>query len=133
MIYFKVLGQHFLILCSLERTTDLFEKRSSNYSDRPRLPMLVELYVSNSLHLKLCVKKKFCFSEWDGISTSAFCPMDRGGEDTGDHFTIFLTLTWCPNTCLFKDVRSMLCYVDFLTHPTISSTTFDSKFCAYFL
>ena len=32
MIYFKVLGQHFLILCSLEQTTDLSEKRSSNYS-----------------------------------------------------------------------------------------------------
>ena len=43
MIYFNVLGQHFLILSSLKRTTDLFEKRSSNYSDRPRLPMLVEL------------------------------------------------------------------------------------------
>ena len=43
MIYFKVLGHHFLILGSFERTTDLFEKRSLNYSDRPRLPMLLEL------------------------------------------------------------------------------------------
>ena len=65
MIYFNVLGQHFLILCSFERTTDLFEKRSSNYSDRPRLPMLVELYVSHSLHLKAC-EKKACFRmKWD--------------------------------------------------------------------
>ena len=65
MIYFNVLGQHYLILCSLERTADLLEKRSSNYSDRMRLPMLVELYVSDSLHLKAC-KTKACFRmRWD--------------------------------------------------------------------
>ena len=65
MIYFNVLGQHFLILSSLERTTDLFEKKSSNYSDRPRAPMLVDLYVSDSLHLNLC-EKKACFRmKWD--------------------------------------------------------------------
>ena len=45
MMYFNVLGQPFLVLGSLQRTTDLFEKRSSNYSDRMRLPMLVELCV----------------------------------------------------------------------------------------
>ena len=60
MVFFNVLGQHFLILGSMERTTDLFERRSSNYSDRPRLPMLVELYVSDSLHLKR-YEKKVCF------------------------------------------------------------------------
>ncbi|KAF5354016.1 hypothetical protein D9756_007051 [Leucocoprinus leucothites] len=43
MIYFKVLGQPFLVLDSLEKTYDLFERRSSNYSDRTRLPMLNEL------------------------------------------------------------------------------------------
>ena len=45
MVYFNVLGQDFLILGSLQRTTDLFDKRSVNYSDRMRLPMLVELWV----------------------------------------------------------------------------------------
>jgi hypothetical protein len=65
MIYFNVLGRHFLILCSLERTTDLFEKRSSNYSDRPHSPMLVDLYVSDSLHVNHC-QKKACFRiKWD--------------------------------------------------------------------
>ncbi|KAF9044301.1 cytochrome P450 [Panaeolus papilionaceus] len=43
MVYFEVLGQPFLVLDTLERTTDLLEKRSSNYSDRMRLPMLIEL------------------------------------------------------------------------------------------
>jgi hypothetical protein len=46
MIYFKVLGQGFLILGSMERAYDLFERRSSNYSDRPRTVMLSELFVS---------------------------------------------------------------------------------------
>ena len=65
MIYFNVLGHHFLILGSFERTTDLFDKRSSNYSDRPRLPMMVELYVSDSLHPKPS-EKKACFRMgWD--------------------------------------------------------------------
>ena len=65
MIYFNVLGHHFLILGSFKRTTDLFEKRSSNYSDRKHLPMLMDLYVSDSLHLKR-YEKKVCFRMgWD--------------------------------------------------------------------
>ena len=52
MIYFNVLGQHYLVLSSSRRTTDLFEKRSSSYSDRPQTPMVMELYVSDLFHLK---------------------------------------------------------------------------------
>ena len=40
MIYLNVFGQHILILNSLEVITDLFEKRSSNYSDRKKMTML---------------------------------------------------------------------------------------------
>ncbi|KAF5354017.1 hypothetical protein D9756_007058 [Leucocoprinus leucothites] len=43
MVYFKVLGQPFIILGGTQRTYDLFERRSSNYSDRNRMPMLREL------------------------------------------------------------------------------------------
>ena len=50
MMYLKVLGQHFVILSSLEVITDLFEKRSSNYSDRKQMTMSHKLYVSNSFH-----------------------------------------------------------------------------------
>lgn len=42
MVYFEVLGQPFLVLGSLRRTGDLFDKRSSKYSDRPPTPMTVE-------------------------------------------------------------------------------------------
>ncbi|KAF4621589.1 hypothetical protein D9613_012598 [Agrocybe pediades] len=43
MVYFEVLGQPFLVLCSLKRVNDLLEKRSSNYSDRVQTPMLMDL------------------------------------------------------------------------------------------
>ena len=52
MIYLNVLGEHFVILNSLEVITDLLEKRSSNYSDRKHMTMLNELYVSHSFFLR---------------------------------------------------------------------------------
>ena len=56
MIYLNVLGQHIVILGSLEVITDLFEKRSSNYSDRKQTTMLNELYVSHTFRLKELVR-----------------------------------------------------------------------------
>jgi hypothetical protein len=43
MVYFKALGQGYLILGSVSRTSDIFEKRSSIYSDRPLTPMMYDL------------------------------------------------------------------------------------------
>ncbi|KAF9466030.1 cytochrome P450 [Collybia nuda] len=43
MVYFKVFGQGYLILGSTTRTSDLLEKRSVNYSDRSKMPMLIDL------------------------------------------------------------------------------------------
>ncbi|TEB33482.1 cytochrome P450 [Coprinellus micaceus] len=43
MLYLNVLGQPMLILSSAKRSRDLFELRSTNYSGRPRLPMIDEL------------------------------------------------------------------------------------------
>ena len=60
IIYFNVLGQHFMILSSLEITTDLFEKRSANYSDRTQPTMMIELCVSDSFHLKKKKQLKIC-------------------------------------------------------------------------
>lgn len=46
IVHAEVLGQHIVVLNSLEATVDLLDKRSSNYSDRPDLTMLndAELY-----------------------------------------------------------------------------------------
>jgi hypothetical protein len=43
VMYFHVLGQDFIVLDSVKAVEDLLEARSAIYSDRPRLPMLVEL------------------------------------------------------------------------------------------
>ncbi|TFK27925.1 cytochrome P450 [Coprinopsis marcescibilis] len=43
IIYLEVLKQPILVLNSLKRVEDLLEKRSANYSDRPKAPMLREL------------------------------------------------------------------------------------------
>ncbi|KAF7420894.1 hypothetical protein PC9H_011412 [Pleurotus ostreatus] len=43
MIYMNIMGQSILVLGSVERITDLLEKRSVKYADRPRMTMLNEL------------------------------------------------------------------------------------------
>ena len=63
-MYFNVLGQHFLILNSPQRITDLFEKRSSNYSDRMLSPVL-ELYVLDPFYLN----KNSFITEWSLVSS----------------------------------------------------------------
>ncbi|KAF5309457.1 hypothetical protein D9619_012390 [Psilocybe cf. subviscida] len=40
---FEVLGQRIIVINSLEDAQELLEKRSANYSDRPRMPMVLEL------------------------------------------------------------------------------------------
>ncbi|KAF5353990.1 hypothetical protein D9756_007074 [Leucocoprinus leucothites] len=43
LIYFEIMGKKFLVVGSVERANDLFEKRSTNYSDRPHLVMVMDL------------------------------------------------------------------------------------------
>ncbi|KAF8509027.1 cytochrome P450 [Hysterangium stoloniferum] len=43
LIWLNILGKPLMIVNSAKIAHDLFEKRSTNYSDRPRLPMIVEL------------------------------------------------------------------------------------------
>ncbi|KAF7373059.1 Cytochrome P450 [Mycena sanguinolenta] len=43
IIHLNVAGTSIVVLSSMEAVKELFEKRSDLYSDRPRLPMLVEL------------------------------------------------------------------------------------------
>ena len=73
MIYLNVLGQRFLILNSLELATDLFERRSSYYSDRKQMTMLNELYVSHSFYKEL-VKIDVRWGRMDGITIMSLMP-----------------------------------------------------------
>ena len=43
VIHLEALGKHFVVLNSAEAVNDLLEQRSAIYSDRPRMPMMVEL------------------------------------------------------------------------------------------
>ncbi|KAF9008611.1 putative CyP450 monooxygenase [Hymenopellis radicata] len=43
LVYISVLGQPMVFVGSANRAAELFEKRSANYSSRPRWPMVVEL------------------------------------------------------------------------------------------
>ena len=64
MIHLNVVGQHYIILNSLEVVNDLLEKRSSNNSDRKQATMMIELYVSSySFHLEELVKISF-YAVW---------------------------------------------------------------------
>jgi hypothetical protein len=43
VVYLESFGQGMVILGSLEACTDLLDRRSANYSDRPRMVMVNEL------------------------------------------------------------------------------------------
>lgn len=56
VVYVTVLGQHLVFVNSAKAAYDLFEKRSAIYSDRPRLPLLKELYVGcHHLIMHMCI------------------------------------------------------------------------------
>ena len=45
LVHIKVLGRSIIYVNSAEAATELFARRSTNYSDRPRLPLLNDMYV----------------------------------------------------------------------------------------
>lgn len=47
IVHFSVLGKHIIVLNSYAAAYDLLLRRSAIYSDRPRLPMVGELYEDN--------------------------------------------------------------------------------------
>ena len=44
IISLNVLGNTMIVVNSLKAVSDIFDKRGSNYSDRPDMPMIVDLY-----------------------------------------------------------------------------------------
>ena len=93
MVYFNVLGQHFLVLGSLQRTTDLFENRSLNYSDRMRLPMLVELCVLDSF-TSHPFKKNFCLFQNEVGFRLPFSAIRRNMEEIQAHISRVFPSQW---------------------------------------
>lgn len=54
-MYFDVLGTPLLSINSFEAASDLLDKKGSIYSDRPRMPMVKELYVHRFITWKKCL------------------------------------------------------------------------------
>ena len=42
-MHMKIFGGHMIVLNTVQAVRDLMDKRASTYSDRPRMPMYVEL------------------------------------------------------------------------------------------
>ena len=49
MIYLELFRRPALVLNSLTAARDLLDKRSAKYSDRPRMVLMCEMYVSQSM------------------------------------------------------------------------------------
>jgi len=79
MIFFKILGQPFLVLGSAERTYDLFEKQSQKYSDRAHFPMFIELLVASS---PCYVRHAYQKIGWISNGTCLYFDTDRSGGAT---------------------------------------------------
>lgn len=65
LVYFKLLGKSFLLVGSLERAVDIFEKRSTNYSDRPHMVMLMDLYDAVCVYVYQPTNQHLCSIGWD--------------------------------------------------------------------
>ena len=126
MIYLNVFGLHFVILNSLEVITDLFEKRSSNYSDRKQMTMFCELYVITSLSPQrtcqnCCWMQNEC--QWKiSMAVIAIRPVVAKTQE-------IISRAFPPwrGGNLSKDKSLEHFYVDSLSHPMTCFTTSDSK------
>lgn len=76
LVHLSVFGQHFLFVNSYGVASELFDKKSSNYSDRHVMPMVYELYVLR--HASLCnMGTESRRIGWDGTGRLAICLMVR--------------------------------------------------------
>jgi cytochrome P450 len=51
IISLNIMGNTMIVLNSLKAVSDIFDKRGSNYSDRPDMPMIVDLYAVTYLSI----------------------------------------------------------------------------------
>lgn len=86
IVHLDVLGQHIVVLNSLDAVNDLFEKRSRIYSDRPPFPFrLADLYARCLSH---CFRSYGSTITGSGFSsTSRLCLTEISGESTDGYFT----------------------------------------------
>jgi len=64
-ISLNILGNTMVVLNSAKAISDIFDKRGSNYSDRPDMPMIVDLYAITYVHVPFSRFSYLCRMGWD--------------------------------------------------------------------
>jgi hypothetical protein len=70
IISLNILGSTAIVINSSKAISDIFDKRGSNYSDRPDMPMIVDLYAVTSLRFHLAFHT---YKGWVGTGHSHSC------------------------------------------------------------
>jgi hypothetical protein len=79
-----------IVLNSAKAVSDLFDKRGSNYSDRPDMPMIVDLYVITDALILL--PAFYTYIEWAGTGLSRSCVTVPVGRSIAACFTVTSTM-----------------------------------------
>jgi hypothetical protein len=82
-----------IILNSAKAVSEIFDKRGSNYSDRPDMPMIVDLYAIHDLYF--CANSNVC-AEWAGTGHSRLCVMAPAGGNIAA-YSIVISIKASPN------------------------------------
>ena len=128
MVFFKILGQPFLVLGSVSRTYDLFEKRSSNYSDRPRVPMINEVLIIFPLFMLSRAHHK---PGWNIHGTCLSIDTARSGGATAVPSMIISIQTWLISTIQSRSPPPESFFVACSSLQMTSCFISDSKCTSY--
>ena len=91
-ISLNILGSTMVVLNSAKAVSDIFDKRGSNYSDRPDMPMIVDLYAIASSPVPLSAPHTYI--EWVGIGHLHSCAMAPVGRNIVACFTVTSIIAW---------------------------------------
>ena len=75
-----------VVLNSAKAVSDIFDKRGSNYSDRPDMPMIVDLYAIN--HAVILLPDFHTYVEWAGTGRLHSCVTVPVGKSIAAYFTV---------------------------------------------
>ena len=124
IVHIEAFGRRLIILNSREACTDLLEKRSSIYSDKPYSIMLSELW---AFHKSLFTNFR-CESsttEWVFLGLLPCCHMDRCGDNTGRSINNTSTAVLSRNMPRNSWQKPAKHYTDSLKSLMHSETTLD--------
>jgi hypothetical protein len=81
-----------VVLNSAKAVSDIFDKRGSNYSDRPDMPMIVDLYAITYCFVPLSAPHTYI--EWAGTGRLHSCATVRVGGNIVACFTVTSIIVW---------------------------------------